>query len=231
MSGKNLQVRSARLDAPSFREYRMLKHEARHKIPEKFRESTLFVLVSMGELGLRAGEVSHMRQSWVDVDNKVIRIPSYEQCNQGQDGGVCGYCKQQAKQALGDGSYDSYEEALADRWTPKNEESARTVPYGWSDEIVDIYDRFFYKHDGYPYCRTSINRRISRLAEASEIFDDRNDLYPHAFRGHAGKLHASNGINALQLKKFMGWGSVRGALPYIKMAAKDVQAAFTRVYE
>ncbi|SDD79697.1 Phage integrase family protein [Natrinema hispanicum] len=178
----------------------------------------------MGELGLRAGEVSHIEGDWVDLDRGTLRIPTYSDCS-------CGYCKSQAELAV---SYrpdeTDLETELSKRWKPKLEASARTVPYNFDEGLVDLYDRFFAEYDDFPRSRVVINRRVKRVAEAAELVEP-DEIYPHAFRGHAAKYHARSGVGAHQLREFMGWSTVDAAMKYIKMVAPDVEREFNRIHK
>lgn len=222
------RANSAKEDMPSPREYRALKRAAKDNVKEEFQLECSFVLRLMGELGLRAGEVSHLSQGWVNFDQNTIEIPSYDECEEGQDGGPCGYCKQQARQAAKNNGI-SYEKALRDRWEPKNDESERNIWYGWDDGLVEIIDEYLFENEGYSASRASINRRIDRIADACKMVD-REEVYPHALRGHAAMYHAKSGMRAFQLKEFMGWSKVDGAMPYIKMASDDVKTELRRIH-
>lgn len=159
--------RSAREDAPTLSQYRLIKADTSRHIKEEFRDECLFVLVAAGELGLRGGEIAHINQGWVDLNNKAIRVPEHDKCTTSPDWDLCGYCRQQARQSAEDtGKY--LQEALEERWKPKVDASARVVPYRWSPELVRMFDRFFSKHNEYPHSRVSINRRIDRVAEATD---------------------------------------------------------------
>lgn len=56
-----------------------------------------FILVVAGRLGLRRGELTHMKESWIDWRRHRIEIPSHEECDKGRNGGPCGHCRQCAE--------------------------------------------------------------------------------------------------------------------------------------
>lgn len=62
------------------------------------RQESLFIAFVGGRLGLRAGEMLHLREGWIDWRNRMIDIPAFDPCKRGEDGGPCGYCKAQARQ-------------------------------------------------------------------------------------------------------------------------------------
>lgn len=225
--------RSAREDAPSAREYRDLLRTAKalDEESDKYDLRHTFLVRTMGELGLRAGEVTHMRKTWVDLDRGRIEIPSHDPCDKGRDGGPCGYCKSQAHQAVDYPSNDlTVEEELETRWKPKLESSARIVPYSFDDSLVELYDQFFQKYDQYPWCRSAMNRWVNNLAEESEEIEKKDDIYPHAFRGHAARRFAREGMRAHPLRRLMGWGTVDSAMDYIRMEANDLEKELFKAF-
>lgn len=57
--------------------------------------------VTCGRLGLRAGEVTHLHRDWLDWSDGSIQIPSYYDCTKGKnEGEVCGYCRNRARDNL-----------------------------------------------------------------------------------------------------------------------------------
>lgn len=227
--------RSAKDDAPSRRQYREMKRAAKDKVEstkhdtDEFRLECSFVLRLMGELGLRAGEVCHISESWIDFDRLEITIPEHDQCNYGRDGGPCGYCKKQARLAA-ENSEDSYEKALRRRWEPKNPSAERVIWYGWNDQLVDLIDEFMIQNEEYGSSRVSVNRRVKTIAKECEMISEEK-VYPHALRAHAATSLAKKGMRAYQLKEFMGWAEVDGAMPYIKMASGDVRHELKRIHQ
>lgn len=222
------RANSAKEDMPSPREYRALKRAAREKVDEKYQLESLYLIRVMGELGLRAGEISHMTEEWVDFDQLEITLPVYDQCCKGKDGGPCGYCKKRARAEAEKDESITYETALRTRWKPKNEES-RTIWFGFDESLVELIDEYLYKNGEFARARVTINRRIDRVAEACEMVN-KSEIYPHALRAHAATFHANKGMRAFHLKEFMGWSDVDGAMPYIKMASGDVRSELKRIH-
>ena len=230
------RTNSVKEDKPDPREYRALVRSAKNKVTRADRDNDGFrlecelVIRLLGELGMRAGEIAHLDESWVDFGNEVITIPSHSPCSKGQDGGPCGYCKKQARQmANKDSNNMSYERALQEYWRPKNDNAARDIWFGWNEDMFDILDEYLAIHGCYPHSRVSINRRINEIAEECNRIDG-EDIYPHAMRAHAAMYHARKGVRAFQLSEFMGWSDVSFAMDYIKMAADDVESEFKRAH-
>lgn len=223
--------RSAKEDAPTRREYRDLLRAAK-RLDGKDEFKYTFITRTMGELGLRAGEVSHMRRDWVDLERGRIEIPAHDPCDHGRDGSVCGYCRSQAKQAV-DYRPDelTLEGELQRRWKPKLGASNRSVIYNFDDSLFELFDVFFHRHERFPWCRSVFNRWVNDLAEESDLIEDKDEIYPHAFRGHAARRFARKGMRAHTLRRHMGWGSVEAALDYIRMEADDIEDELSRIFD
>lgn len=181
-----------------------------------------FVLVAAGELGLRAGEIAHIDEDWVDWTEDLIRIPNHDRCDQGRHGGLCGYCKKRAQQSAEHNDI-SLAEAEAARWQPKTATSARAVPFGHSERAADIVEEFFFHSDGYEHSRASINRRVDQVLRASRYPEDLT--YPHALRATAATRHAYSGLSATALQHLFGWAQLSTANTYIRASGARTKAA------
>lgn len=230
-----VQERSAKEDLPSPREYRCLRRAAQKKVShakrddEEFRLECTFLLRVMGELGLRAGELTHLCDEWVDFTQNEIQIPEYDECTFGNDGGPCGYCKKQARQMAKKNDDISYEVALRDQWSPKGGFAARDVWFGYDESLIDLIDEYLLEFGHYTGSRASVNRRINTIAEECKLIEP-EEVYPHALRGYAAKHHASMGVRAYQLQKYMGWGDISAVMDYVKMAPADVKSEMKRAH-
>jgi integrase len=163
-------------------------------------DAECYVLLLLGgRLGMRAGEIAHMQADWIDWERKQIQIPSYENCTKGRGEGVCGYCRSQAKQAVGYRPDElMLEGEMSRRWKPKTDTSARTVPFDFSERIELCLREFFAEHDAYPHSRASMNRRMDQFADAAGI--DREKIYPRCLRATAATYHAYRGLAVVPLQ-------------------------------
>jgi len=114
----------------------------------------------------------------------------------------------------------TYEEAIGRRWKPKTKKSARRVPYDFDIRAEMVIEEFFEEFDSWSKSKSTVNRRIERLAETAEIDID---VYPHALRATAASTHASRGVSAFSLMSTMGWSDIGTARAYIN--GNDAQAA------
>jgi len=184
----------------------------------------MFILIATGRLGLRAGELCHLDEAWIDWERKLIEIPAYWPCEKGRyEGEVCGYCRQQAMQAC---EYDddlSLEDALEDRWEPKTDNSARAVPFDFTDRVEAVVEAYFDEFDAYPYSRSSVNRRVNQILDAAGYPTEK--CWPHALRATAATWHAYRGVPATALQSLFGWADLATAKKYIRLSGGATQKA------
>lgn len=200
-------VRHSHQDALSEAEYENL-WEVAGELRHPFDEETRFILVVAGRLGLRAAEISHLRESWIDWDRKMIEIPSYQDCD-------CGYCKSQSRQSVQKTGV-SFDKALGRMWSPKTETSARAVPFDFSERVESTVEGFFFGRDGFEKSRSAVNRRVTRVAEEADWSTDR--VYPHSLRATAATYHAYQGLPAAALQSLFGWSKISVAEKYLRLS-------------
>lgn len=220
--------RHSHQDALNEKEFEALL-DAADRFDDPYDVETRFVLTIAGRLGFRAGELAHMRDEWIDWDREVIEIPHYQACEKGKNGGICGYCRKQAKQQVrkSDGEI-SLQEALDNRYSPKTATSARAVPFGFNDGVREAVEEFFFHYNRYPKARVSINRRVDDALIAAGMRKDRT--YPHALRATAASWHAYRGVPAVALQALMGWRQLDTATKYIRMSGSATAKALENAH-
>lgn len=213
---------ATREKALSEREFELLLEGAgRIKDPERRLESRAAILLG-GRLGLRPGETTHLTCSWVDLERQMIRIPTYQDCTKGRDGGICGYCRQAVKQRL-DHNPDKQFESLADRyWLPKTEAASRTVPYHFSYRVRIAVELLLDEHGGWSYSFSTLQRRLETALKLSpDLSEDATSL--HGLRATAASYHAGRGLDLTALRAMFGWEDITTARQYL-----NVDGAMTR---
>lgn len=220
--------RNAHQDALDEKEFEQLL-DATSDLKEPYNAECRLILLLGGRLGMRAGEITHLREDWINWQKEIIRIPSYDRCDLGRDGERCGYCKKAARQAVRKNDGLEYEEALADRWSPKTRQSVRSIPFGFDDRIAETLEAFFFHRDHYPRSRCSVNRRVNRIAQAAGYDDDR--IYPHALRATAATYHAYQGLPIAALQSLFGWADMSTPQKYIRLSGGATQQALEEVYQ
>lgn len=105
-----------------------------------------FLLIAAGRLGLRKGEIRHMKPHWIDFDEEIIHIPEHDPCDVGKHGGICGACRAQARQMAehNDAPIDEIKDLY---WKAKTIRAARGVPYSFSDRAKYIIPEYFDEFD------------------------------------------------------------------------------------
>lgn len=194
---------------------------AAESLRSPFDAQATFILYAAGRLGMRAGEITHCRASWVDWDRRMIEVPSHEPC-------TCGYCKQQSRQADGYNTPTTYDDALAKMWGPKTPTSARAIPFDFDPEVEAVIEAFFARYDEYPHSRVSINRRVNRVLEAAGL--PQETCYPHSLRATAATYHAYRGLSAVPLQSLMGWRKLETAEKYIRLSGGATAKALRKAH-
>jgi len=82
------------------RQFELLLEGARRIDDWQRAKQARFAILVGGRLGLRAGEITHMTEDWIDWRKRRIDIPRHHECDKGKNGDICGYCVQQAEQMV-----------------------------------------------------------------------------------------------------------------------------------
>lgn len=114
----------------------------------------------------------------------------------------------------------SLDDALAEQWQPKTHNSARQVPFDFDVRVQLTLEAFFDRFDAWENSAATVNRRINRVAERSNV---ETRVYPHALRATAASYHASRDISIHSLMSIMGWADPGTARAYV--TANEDQAA------
>lgn len=219
--------RHAHEDALNEREFEELLDGAQDLTPPRNLETTLIIHLS-GKLGMRIGEIAHLRRSWVDLEQGLIEVPSHEPCEKGRDGGLCGYCKRQAKRTYeNDPENRDLDELLDAYWQPKTEAAERAVPYEFDEDTRDVLSSFFEIYHEVPLSVNTCRRRVKDSAEMSDI---ERRIYPHALRATAASTHAYEGLNIASMKAMMGWVKLSTAEKYIRISGGRTKRALNELY-
>jgi len=212
-------VHHSKEDALDDREFELLLEGAR-RLGESdyyYAPDPLFTVQVLGRLGLRRGELAHLSSEWIDWRNEMIDIPDHYSCSKGVDGGVCGYCRQLARQRVeyADGEL-TFEEAVGWMWVPKTAAAAREIYFGFDARLKLAIERYFERdaYERYEPSGTAINRRVKKAAEhAPELRPE--DVRPHSLRATAATYHAGRGLEMLPLMQMFGWAQPATAEIYI----------------
>jgi len=189
--------------------------EAADSLDEYYSIQCKFLIFTLGRLGMRRGEVAHMKEDWIDWRRNMITVPIQEDCNKGIDGSVCGYCTQLAKQKADYNSDISIQEALDSCWNAKTDAAARDIYWGYDARVKLNIERFFNRFNKWEWSSGAISRRVNRLEDnASEELSSKN-IHPHALRATAATHHAARGLEMHALMQYFGWAQPSTAELYL----------------
>jgi len=107
----------------------------------------------------------------------------------------------------------TFKEAVSRRWKPKTGHAAREVPFDFDVRVQLTLEEFLDRFDGWEKSKSTVNRRINRVAEVADVDFD---LYPHCLRATAASGHASRGVSTYALMSIMGWADPATARVYIQ---------------
>lgn len=211
--------RYARQDALSEREVVKMLQETWEMEDEDKAFETRLIIHCTARLGLRSGELAHLSSDWIRMRNGTIKIPKFDECRQGKNGGVCGYCRNRARDYAESNQDVSFDDALEMYWNPKTPNAERQIPFDFNIRTELCIEKFYDSYDSFPISKASINRRINDIAKKSDM----RNVYPHALRATAATCHASRDISAYSLMSVMGWKNMETANVYI--SSSDESAA------
>lgn len=226
-TNRSTATRHSKDDALTDREFELFL-EGCQRLDEYYGLQARFVALVGGRLGLRSGEITHMRESWIDWRERTIDIPRHQPCEKGRGGGICGYCAAQAEQmaAHNDIPLDLAREQM---WGAKTDMAARSVPFDFDARSELVIERFFERFDRWPLSRQAVNRRVERAAEAAAEIDA-DGVYPHALRATAATHHAGRGLDVLPLQQMMGWAQASTAECYVQRSVENTRRALHMVH-
>lgn len=210
--GDNSPERHAREDSLSQVEFERGCETIFRMDDDYFSLESRFIWFVAGRLGLRSGEIVHMKSSWIDRSERTITIPRYQPCDKGRDGGICGQCRQNAKQIV-DIHGISIDEAEGYMWGPKTESGAREIVYDATPRTRIAVEDYFDRFGSFQASGTAVNRRVNKIAEMTDCLDP-SDIYPHCLRATAASNLLASGLGLMNLKVHMGWAALDTVLTY-----------------
>lgn len=217
-------VTHSKEDALSGREFELLLEGAAELSRDTYyyAPDPEMMIYTLGRLGLRRGELVHLEGDWIDWREEQIQIPAHSPCDRGQNGAVCGDCRQSARQRVEYAEDDLDEETAREwMWTPKSEAGVRTIYFG-HDTRARLYLERYFASDAYDRVEVSgsaVSRRVEKAAELAPELDP-EDVYPHCLRATAATRFSSL-LDVYALKQVMGWERLATSKAYISSNAES----------
>lgn len=236
--------------ALSARDFELLLEGVQRMDKADQRKETQFAVFCAGRLGLRAGEIIHMTEDWIDWRNRRIEIPRQTDCHLGRGDGPCGYCQMASEQMVehytpeectmsrkrerfisrqldrqwAAGDPLTLADATSLRWFCKNENAAREVPFAHNPRAELAIERFFADRDGWNLSKSALNRRLNKALELADELDTSSTM-PHGLRATAATHLAGKGIDPITLQSMLGWADMQTAQRYISESPKQTEQA------
>lgn len=198
---------------------------------EEERIRTVMIILCAGRLGLRASEIQHMHEGWIDWEQGIIRVPAHEPC-------FCKWCLDSAlgkvataneipKRDLDRDDEDVLNYTYEHQYEPKPNASARVVPFGWSKRITAWLMRFFEENEYVDVTQQQMRNDIRKAARLAEGVDPSN-LTPHPLRATGATFLADAGLLSKAMRDLLGHSDRAEARRYVRGSGRQVT---TKVYE
>lgn len=161
--------------------------------------------------GLRAAELAHMEEDWVNWQGEQIRVPAHVPCE-------CSDCRSKAGQ--------SKNRTIEDYWRPKTEMGARSIPVR-DPATWRVLREFFKRNEGYGVTRQTVDDRVKRVADEAGL---RKKVSAHVLRHTYGTMIASRGATAQYIRQTMGHEDLSAASDYIRFVGRQLDEEADRLF-
>ena len=228
----------------------LLPSQLQHLIDNAKNDIDRFILTVLGECGLRAGELLHMRKGWVHVNDEEAEIFGHNYIEIPSSGQICD-CEECRIQKFYQIRLNKYKEKhnvkhattewfrrmqkkyyrlkklnklpeLKRRWRPKSKKGAGKIPV--DEETGKIIKEFFKKYESLDMSRRTLYNRVSK--HGLKILPDEH-VYPHMLRATRATILANSGkFTSTDLRSFMRWSNIAVADHYLKEDSKRMFNSF-----
>ena len=231
----------------------LLPSQLQHLIDNAKNDIDKFILTVLGECGLRAGELLHMRKGWIHVDDEEAEIFGHNYIDIPSSGQMCD-CEECKIQKFYQIRLKRYKKKynvkhattewfrkmqkkyyrlkrlnklpeLKRRWKPKSKKGAGKIPV--NEKTGKVIKEFFEKYNGLHMTRRTLYNRVSK--HGLKILPDEH-VYPHALRASVATNLANSGkFTTTDLRSFMRWSSISLADHYVKSDEKRMVESFKKL--
>ena len=176
------------------------------------------VAYTLAYTGMRASEYVHLRPSWIDWQNMIIKIPSEVKCTEHPE------CRKERYKTKKDGT--RYLSKKANTWKPKTKNSVRAIPIDFEPRLrgaLREYEDILKE----PRDRVAVYRMIKRLASKTSI---KTPVTPHVLRATFASICSAKGMSAGNLQALMGWERLDTAQHYVKASGVNVANELNEIW-
>jgi len=196
-----------------------------------------FVILVAGRLGLRVGELQHLREEHIHWKRGELCIPDLDPCacKRCWIGALDKWGRKGLKELQEDGEWDNEanwksmsaaekEEVTdkadyctpknltqivySDQFTPKYDRSARVIAFGWSYRLTACLMTFFDEFDCLERRRDPINRLLKEAAKNADGVDPEH-ISVHRLRATGETFFADISIDPKMLRDLGGWQQLK----------------------
>jgi len=200
-----------------------------------------FVIASLTFGGIREGELVHMQNNWIHINDKAaekfkvnhITIPAmgnicdcddctrqaYFEFMRGKTKRTSNWYPKMQKKYYALKQADDLPDLGEIRWSPKSESGARIIPILFP-EYKTAVQSYFKDNKSVDITRQTVWRIVKRVGKTS--FGEERTIYPHVIRATCATLWAGTGMDPYDLTTLMGWKSIKSAEPYIQADVKKM---------
>jgi len=245
-------ARHSREDALTEREFELL-YQSISEMKSSKQLETKFIMMCAGRMGMRGGEIAHIRSEWIDTSTHTIEIPEHDPCQFGKFDDPCGYCRNRARDYMEthNRSYSEVIDDVKEQYPQLDDTAVKTIAQDEFQENSITFDEalemrwapktqnsarsipydfdvrlqlvFEEFFDEYDMFPKSKCTINRRINTAVEKSPLETDVYPHSLRATAAMLHASRDVSPYSLMSTMGWETLETARAYI--GSSDTSAA------
>ena len=217
-------------------------------------ERIIFILAS--RFGMREGEIYHMRDYWIHIDDKKAKEEHTDHIEIPSSGEVCKCDKcmlseyfEFKKKRLKDDvkTNHAWYEHIERRfyklkkkgmlpklrehsWTPKSDAGIRIIPAMFK-EYNNFIKEYFEEHTRIENNKGEpvTRRKIHYIvSKAGKKFLNKK-IYPHSLRAGLATFLGNNGMNAISMCAFFGWETIASAKPYVHPERESLIAETKRI--
>jgi helix-turn-helix protein len=174
-----------------------LYHGALSLSDERERLDACLAVVGGARLGLRADDLAHLHDGWIDWERGLLAVPAFEPC-------ACTTCCDAARETAAETDRQPLAVVYDEQWSPTD--GGRTLSFGWSRRLTAALATHVdhQRRDGFDRAgRRSRERLLRGAADAAPALDPTAVDF-ETLRATAGQFFAAVGFDAASVARLLG---------------------------